>query len=257
MSLVKKFVQETKTRFYQSFYNKPHRIKLDKAIISISFDDVPSSAVLYGLPVLDRFNIKATFYVATGLAPDNHPVNQQDTSEIRFLTHSEIEYLDRIGHDIACHTYSHYMLEQGNAEQMERDAVKNIQALSALIGGKPIEHFSYPFGQLSFNAKRLLSRHYKTMRSSRPGINFHNTDLYLLRAISIHNSMFNKLTISEIIKDVVDGCGWLIFYTHGVDDNPGQYDCSPKQLDWVLAEAVKSDARILPVADAYKTIMKT
>jgi peptidoglycan/xylan/chitin deacetylase (PgdA/CDA1 family) len=243
-----------KTRFYQSVFNKPHRIELDKAIISISFDDVPSSTISHGLPILERFGIKATFYVATGLASDNHTAHQPNTSEKRFLTHSEIKHLDRTGHDIACHTYSHYRLEQGSAEQMERDAVKNIQTLSTLIGGKPIEHFSYPFGQFSFNAKRLLSQHYKTMRSARPGINLKKTDLYLLRAISIHNQLFNKSAISEIIKDVVKGGGWLIFYTHGVENNPGRYDCTPKQLDWVLAEAAKSDALILPVADAYKAI---
>jgi peptidoglycan/xylan/chitin deacetylase (PgdA/CDA1 family) len=255
VSFIKKAVQESKTRFYQSFFNKPHRLELDKAIISVSFDDVPVSVFTNALPILDRYCVKATFYVACGLTSDLYTSQNTGAAEKRFLTPENILHLDRMGHDIACHTYSHYRLEQGSAEQMQRDAEKNIQALSKLLGDKPIEHFSYPFGQVSFKAKRLLSPHYKTMRGSRPGINLKNIDLYLLRAISVYNPIFNQPVLTKIIERAVHNGGWLIFYTHGVEDNPDRYDCTPEQLAWVLSEAVKSGAHILSVADAYNLIM--
>ena len=254
MSLITHMMREAKTRFYQAFANKPHPIELDKAIISISFDDVPLSAFENGLPILDRHSVKATFYIATGLSAEDASGHRENDGKNRFLTSAEIEQLDRSGHHIACHTYSHYVLEQGTAEQMEQDAVKNIQALSNMIGGKPIEHFSYPFGQVSFKAKQLLSKHYKTMRSSRPGVNLKSTDLYLLRATSIYHPTFSESSIKKAIDAAVSSGGWLVFYTHGVEGHPGRYDCTPEQLDWVISESVKSDAHILPVADSYNLI---
>jgi peptidoglycan/xylan/chitin deacetylase (PgdA/CDA1 family) len=254
MSLLRKALQETKTRFYQSFVNDTHYLELNQAIISISFDDVPSSVMTNGLTILDRHSIKATFYIATGLSSPEPSKNSAPNSGNLFLNHSDIEHLHRSGHDIGCHTYSHYKLNQGNAEKMELDAIKNIEILSSWIGGKPIEHFSYPFGQVSFKAKKLLSKHYKTMRSSRPGINTKSTDLYLLRATSIYNPSFSRSSLKTIIDETIEKGGWLILYTHGVDDNPDQYDCTPEQLDWVLEQASASEARILPVADAYQLI---
>jgi peptidoglycan/xylan/chitin deacetylase (PgdA/CDA1 family) len=159
-----------------------------------------------------------------------------------------------MGHDIGCHTFSHYRLDQGSAEEMERDAVRNIRALEQILDGKRIEHFSYPFGQISFQAKRLLSGHYKTMRSSRPGINLARSDLYLLRAASIYAPSFDIEAIDSLIKRTVRRGGWLIFYTHGVDENPDSYSCTPEQLNRVIDRSKVSGARILPVSDAFETI---
>ncbi|MES9833248.1 MAG: polysaccharide deacetylase family protein [Candidatus Thiodiazotropha sp. DIVDIV] len=256
MSLLLKALQEIKTRAYQSFVNDTRNIQLDQAIISVTFDDVPYSALENGLAILDQHSIKATFYIATGLcSPDDSNDPETDTAE-RFLNRDNIEQLNQSGHDIACHTHSHYRLDQGSADEMAQDAEKNIKTLSSWIKGKPIQHFSYPFGLVSFKAKKLLSKHYKTMRSSRPGINSDNSDFYLLRATSIYNPSFSKSTMSETIAETIKRGGWLVLYTHGVDDNPGPYDCTPEQLDWVLTQAVASGARILPVTEAYDIISK-
>ncbi|MEJ2608841.1 MAG: polysaccharide deacetylase family protein [Candidatus Thiodiazotropha sp.] len=252
--MISNLVREAKTRFYQTFASKPQRIQLDKAIISFSFDDAPKSAFENGLPILDKHAIKATFYIAAGLTGGDYTEHDKEGNQISFLSNTDIKTLDHEGHHIGCHTYSHYMLNQGTAEQMECDAAKNIQTLKELIGEKPVEHFSYPFGQVSFKAKQLLGKHYKTMRSSRPGINTTDTDLYLLRAISIYHSKFSKPTMQNIINDTLNKGGWLVFYTHGVDDNPGDYDCTAEQLDWVINQSVKSGAHILPIVDAYNLI---
>ena len=252
MSVIRKVLQESKTRLYRSFVNDRRDIEMSQAIISFSFDDVPASAVENGIAILDRFSVKATFYIATGLACGDEQCNAEKGE--KYLSRGDIEQLNMAGHDIGCHTYSHYRLSQGSAEEMARDADRNVQTLSAWLGGKPIEHFSYPFGQLSFKSKKLLSPHYKTMRSSRPGINQKGADLYLLRGTSIYNPSFDKSAIQRIIDETVISGGWLVLYTHGVDDNPGDYDCTPQQLEWVLEQAVASGARLLPVADAYDVI---
>jgi len=180
---------------------------------------------------------------------DQHP--DQET----FLHHADILDLDSRGHDIACHTYSHYVLEAGTAAGLDSDAQRNVSELQTLLGGPPVEHFSYPFGQVSFAAKTLLSKHYKSMRSSRPGINVSPTDLHLLRATSVYAPNFDKDAIKRAIELAEHHKGWLIFYTHGVQSNPGPYDCTPDQLDWVVQQSIHSTAEILPVSKAYAMIM--
>lgn len=245
-------LKEFKTVFYQSFLNHRVPIKLDKAIISITFDDVPRSAFKNGVPILDKFGVKATFYVATGLSMN--AIKEGESSE-GYLHPDDILTLNKSGHHIACHTYSHYMLKNGNAEGLLLDAKKNVATLQDMLGPIGIEHFSYPFGQVNFKEKRLLARYYKTMRSSQPGINKSLTDMYLLRATSIYNPTFDRQALSNVIRQAEHVGGWLILYTHGVEHHPDNYSCTPEQFDWVLQECSNSSAEMLPVDQAYNKIM--
>jgi len=252
---IRKILQESKTRYLQAFENKKVPVDRDRTIISITFDDVPHSAMTNGVPLLDRFNIKATFYVAIGLARQSTKDLDKGMSEHdSFMTPDEIHELGLRGHDIGCHTYSHYMLSDGTAQEMALDAKRNVQTLCELLDVASIEHFSYPFGQVNFKAKRLLGKSYKSMRSSRPGINQLSVDMYLLRAISVYNDTFDKGYLQHAIDKVENSGGWLIFYTHGVTDNPGAYSCTPEQFSWLLERCASSMAEVLPVSEAYTAI---
>lgn len=256
MSNLKHFYRESKTRYYQSFINNRVPIKLERPIISITFDDTPRTALENGVPILDSHNIKATFYIAAGLSNDsiNEPSNEIIKHEV-YLYPNDILKLHHSGHNIACHTYSHYMLDTGSAEELERDARKNVRELKSILGPVSIEHFSYPFGQVNFKTKKLLSKYYKSMRSSQPGINLSPTDLYLLRATNIYNPTFNKAHIKQLINTAEQYGGWLIFYTHGVESSPDDYSCTPMQFEWLIKQCVKSTAQILPISEAYNAIL--
>jgi len=248
---LKHFLRESRTRYYQSFVNKPVQINMERSIVSFTFDDVPRTAVINGQPILDSHNIKATFYVAMGLSQ----TNSDEPDDEAYFTSDDVLQLHDKGHDIACHTYSHYALDNGNADDLALDAEKNVESLNAIIEPDSIKHFSYPFGQVNFKTKKLLSKKYRTMRSSRPGINLGLTDLYLLRATSIYSPTFDKKNIKLIIEKNRRYGGWLIFYTHGVADKPDNYSCTPDQLEWVIQQCEKSNAEILPIAGAYTKII--
>jgi len=252
MLKLKAILREIKTIFYQSLANHRVNINLDKAIISFSFDDVPRSALTKGVPLLDEYGLKATFYVSIGLSK-----MQSNTKETGYLNADDIVSLHNKGHHIACHTYSHYMLDKGNTNELVIDAERNVAKLHTILGSVPIKHFSYPFGQVNFREKKLLAKTYKTMRSSRPGINKSLSDMYLLRATCIYNPQFDKQFLSNIIQKTEQTGGWLIFYTHGVEENPDEYSCTPDQFNWVLQACVKSSADILPVDQAYNKIIAT
>ena len=246
-------LRELKTHFYQLFNARRIPLKIKKGIISITFDDVPQSAVVNAVPVLEKYGLKATFYVAVGLGEDE-AVMAQNAADT-FVTPDEIKNLHKAGHEIACHTYSHYRLDKGDADGLYADAVKNVSRLKNILGDVAVKHFSYPFGNVDFASKKLLAQQYKSMRSSRPGLNSRVVDMHLLRATSIYNPSFDKEALIEIIRKTEQQRGWLILYTHGVDAQADDYGCTIEQFNWLVEQCVKSSATIMPVGQAYESIM--
>ena len=104
-----------------------------------------------GLPILERFGAKATFYVSLGMF-------EQEPEA--FIGRDEVNLLERKGHEVACHTYSHYRLSEGSASGLRRDAERNRRLLSEMTKEKFPRNFSFPFGEVSFEAKRKLAPHY-------------------------------------------------------------------------------------------------
>ena len=192
---------------------------MDRPVVSLSFDDVPLSAFEIGVPILEASAVKATFYVCLGI---------EGASDERFIGADEIVALSDAGHEIGCHTFSHYRLATGSARGLVRDAIRNKNALGRLIGEKNVSSFSFPFGEVSLSAKRALRGEYDSLRSSRPGINRRTIDLACLRSFSVQRDVVSVPIISAWLDDLQEKGGWAIFYTHGVSRNPGYYDVRPE-----------------------------
>ncbi len=243
MNWLRAALREGKTRWLQSFYRRPVRTALDAPLVSVSFDDVPLSAFLYGRPVLDRCDVKATFYVCLGM---------QEKS--RFLGPQEVRTLHLEGHEIGCHTYGHYRLASGSPRGLAADAKRNRDELSKIMGGATPLSFSYPFGAVSAGVKRELGMLYHTMRSSRPGVNFATSDFNCLRAISLQSPSFSISLVDFWLDEVCRRRGWLIFYTHGVSSEPGQYDLTPHMLEGLLTGCLRRGLQILPVQSVARML---
>jgi peptidoglycan/xylan/chitin deacetylase (PgdA/CDA1 family) len=104
-------LKQAKTWWLESRYRRPISIRLQAPIVSVTFDDVPMSAYRNALPILRQHGVKATFYVATGMGKG-------------FLGSEQIADIHNQGHEIACHTYSHYRLSTGDCDGLGADARK-------------------------------------------------------------------------------------------------------------------------------------
>ena len=246
MSLIRSSLRQAKIVWLRSLYRKPVSIVLDNPIVSMTFDDVPLSAYQFGVPILNQRNIKATFYVALNI---ESCVNRQH------LGPSEIQELHERGHEIGCHTFSHYSLLAGNLNGFTLDAEKNRAQLTNLLGeNNGPRSFSFPFGHISLTAKKKLQGSYQSMRSSGPGINHGSTDLNCLKAYSLGVGNSTQAYISELLDKAERKNGWLIFYTHGVSRDAGRYDILPETLETILLECDRRRIEILPVARAVESI---
>lgn len=200
-------------------------IRLAVPTCSITFDDVPLSTVEHGVPVLRRHGVNATFYVAAGLRREDG-----------FLDPETVRTLAGAGFDIGCHTYSHYSLYAGTAGGVAEDTARNRAAFSADFNIAPPRDYSYPFGEVTVAAKRVLGAHYATMRSIYPGVNARGSDLLLLRANPVYSRSIQWAEIGRLLRQAVRHSGWLIFYTHGIEPAPDEWGCTAEDLDRLLHE---------------------
>lgn len=226
--------------------SRPVTIEPGQSIVSFTFDDVPLSALENGSPVLDEHDFKATFYVALGMA----------RAEGRFLGEAHVTALANRGHHIGSHTLTHYSLRQGNPEGLLEDARAGVRALEPLVGTAAASHFAYPYGAVSARAKTLLQGEFASMRTSSRGVNAGRVDLSYLRAENLY-SRGDGLDLEHVrrrVRSVERSGGWVIFYTHGVSDDPSEFDTSREDFRRAAEIVGQSGAQVLPVPDALASI---
>lgn len=99
--------------------------------IAFTFDDGPSDYTGDLLDLLDRYGAKATFFI-TG---NNNGKGQIDDKKLPWM--ALIERMQRTGHQIASHTWSHEDLSKVTALQRRDQMLKNEAALRNILGHFP------------------------------------------------------------------------------------------------------------------------
>jgi peptidoglycan/xylan/chitin deacetylase (PgdA/CDA1 family) len=223
------------------------RLNRHTRYISFSFDDCALSATTTGRAILEDASVRATFYLAGGLA------NTRDSSPVCFESKAVPE-LRAMGHEIACHTHDHVALDGLSPGEITAQIELNRKWLSGVLPGYQLESFSYPFGAVSLAAKRVVGRHYQSARSTFEGINSGSVDLLLLRATRVYERLGNLPQLLSLIDTVRDSGGWLIFYTHDVAERPSPFGCTPELFRNVVNASVASGCPVLPVRDVLESI---
>lgn len=199
----------------KKYFNWP---KGKKTAVSITFDDARLSQPEVAIPILNKYNVKATFYVS----PDN-------------MEHclSEWEKIVTYGHEIGSHTMTHpcsgnfsfarsNALEDYTLERMEDDILSANEIIMKKLGVFP-STFAYPCGQKfvgrGLNTKSyvpLIAKHFIVGRSAFDEV--HNdpsfTDLAQAAAMDIDSASFEKVR-NLIERSLMDG-GWLILFGHEI-----------------------------------------
>ena len=195
-----------------------------RAAISLTFDDARLSQVERGLPILDEYGVKATFYVSIKSLEQRLDAWKAAAAN---------------GHEIGNHTLTHpcsgnfpfsreralenYMLDKMQAEL--RQANDSIQRL---LGVQPVS-FAYPCGQKFVGRGRnlksyvpLVAEEFLTGRgwmdewANDPAF----CDMAQLMAMELDGKDFEQ--VKQIIDRTLANGGWLIFCSHDVGDGGRQ-----------------------------------
>lgn len=212
-------------------------------LVSFTFDDFPLSAAENAAAILNAHGVRGTFYAATGLIGESHPLWPM-------ATRASLPLLEADGHEIGLHTHSHKRAWEYDAEAFKADLATNEMAIRTELGTYSPETFAYPYGIGHFGHKRWLARTMRASRSVHPGINAGLIDPHFLRAFELIDCALSPAEASSLIDRAVEERGWLIFVSHDVSDEPSPFGVTPRLLESAILHAKARGAVILPVCEA-------
>ena len=229
-----------------SFHRRMVPIGNHGPIVSFTFDDFPRSAYLVGAPLLEAFGGRGTYYTTTGF------LNTSDGLGDLFHVEDLHDLLER-GHELGTQTFRHSSSRRVSVTEFQNDVHKGIRELDRLVE-RHSDNFCYPYGHATLRTKRHLESVVSSARGIFPGINGPEIDLNLLRANRLYGDMSGAPQAQQWIQQNVAQKGWLIFYTHDVRPNHGEYGCTPELCEFAVSAAARSGSRILTVEQVLSEI---
>lgn len=121
--------------------------------VSITFDDGYADNHEYALPLLQRFGVRATFFVTVGLLEKDEAVMEHlrtlraaDRDDVAGLEWSQVQEMRAAGMEIGSHTYSHPNLARIDHARMA-DELRRSKSLLEDRLGEEVPTLAYPFGK--------------------------------------------------------------------------------------------------------------
>lgn len=205
--------------------------------ISITFDDARHSQVDNGLSLLNKYKVKATFYVS--------PFNVEERV-------SKWQKVVKDGHEIANHTNKHLCtgnfewlrqqglsLEQASLKDIEKDIIDSQQYIKRTLG-VDAKAFAYPCGNTfvgrGANTKSyvpLIAKHFDTGRTwlDETANNPNFTDFSQLTSLRIDGLTFAE--IKAMIEQHRTNNSWIILAGHEIGER-GQYSTDINALEELI-----------------------
>lgn len=189
------------------------------AALSLTFDDARSSQVDLGLPLLDNYNVKATFYVSI------QPMQDRIT---------EWKQAIKNGHEIGNHTFNHpcsgnfsfarnKALEEYTLEQMKNEILKANSCIEQGLGIKP-KTFAYPCGQKFVGRSQsvksyvpLVAEYFLVGRDAFNEVPNDPTFTDLAQATALDMDGANFETVQQHLDYARQNNSWLIFLGHEIN----------------------------------------
>lgn len=210
-------------------HQKPLPVAPVRPMISFSFDDTPLTAATIGAEILESRGLRGTYYVSAGLAGAEAPMGVCARPD-------DYLKLAEIGHEIACHTYSHLDCGRATAEEANADVARNLIAFTQWGLPTP-ESFAYPYGDVSQGPKGVLGPRYTNMRGLHHGLINQGGDMNQAPAVGIEGPD-GEAAAWRWLAQAEAKTSWLILYTHDVRPNPSPWGCTPHAFAALIDAAV-------------------
>jgi peptidoglycan-N-acetylglucosamine deacetylase len=216
-----------------------------RVAVSLSFDDARTSQIDVGLPLLNRYGAKVTFYV--------NPPNMKSRLE-------GWKQAAASGHEIGSHSNSHpctgnYPFSANNALEnytlamMGKDLVTASAGIEQLVSVKP-RTFAYPCGQ-KFVGRGAAVKSYVPLVATRflAGRGFRDEgpndparcDLAQLMGMESDGLTFEQM--KDLVSGAAEHGGWLVFAGHEIGA-PGHQTTEAAELEKFLQYARGADSGI-------------
>lgn len=226
------------------------RSRLLRPVASFTFDDFPQSAWTAGGPVLARYGAAATYYVTGALCGV--------TAEgLRYYEAADLRAVHAAGHEVGCHTYSHWRMPLRGLGELRQDLDRNKDFIREVLEDVVPTNFAYPYGAVSLWTKHLVSNRFATSRGIRSGVNIGSIDLDQLRVVRLERHRWTAREVEESAETACRANGWIVFVSHDISRDPSPYGATPEMLEHALTTVVSSGFEVLPVNHALARVMSS
>lgn len=120
-----------------------HYAGLDMPVgtFSLTFDDGPSERTLKILDILDKYNIKATFFVVSGMAKGKEWIVQEEITR---------------GHTVGCHTVTHPLMTRLSSIRWKQEIDQCVKDLEKITGQR-VGLFRFPYGSSTWEMEEYAN----------------------------------------------------------------------------------------------------
>ena len=132
-------------------------INVDYPKLSLTFDDGFEECYTKMLPVFEKHNIKATFFI-NPMSIENHNMefvshfiqeNLKIDMSKKFMTWNMIREIQSLGHTIGSHSDSHANLKGLSSIELKREIIDSKEAIENATG-QACKYFAFPFGNKDY-----------------------------------------------------------------------------------------------------------
>lgn len=168
------------------------RFDKDKKYIIITFDDGYKDNYTNVFPILKKYNLKINLFIVTDLKYnkwDADVVDREKEKKFELLNKEELkEMLNSDLIEIGSHTSTHINMQKCNKEFLNLEIKKQKIDLEKLTGKKIIS-FSYPWGKVDDESKKILKENdYMFAVSVESGSTCFSDDFYEIRRREISST---------------------------------------------------------------------
>lgn len=173
-----------------------------KAAVSFTLDDGPRGNLTEAAPLLEKYGIKATFYIVVGRPKDKADANPKGT-----LSWDEIKILMSQGHEIGNHSMTHAQLRNiSDSAALDKEINGPIAIFKEKLGIEP-ETFCFPGNGFNDEVMKLaLVNHINTTSNVR---------------LFYGDTNFTPEKSKEYIDKAIANGKWIVPMLHGITEKGG------------------------------------
>ncbi|WP_432991355.1 polysaccharide deacetylase family protein [Dactylosporangium sp. CA-233914] len=196
--------------------------QLNRALVSLTFDDGWRSQYTAGLPLLDKYNVDATYYLLTST------IDYPD-----YMTKAQMGDLANHGIEIASHTVDHPHLPTLSAAQIDSELKDSQATLRQWYGAGVAKNFATPYGEYNATVLSTSKKYYRSHRSTDEGYNTKDgTDVNNIKVQNILNTT-TPAQVGQWIDQAIRDKSWLVLVYHEVSASAEDptYAVTPANLE--------------------------
>ncbi|GAA2069288.1 polysaccharide deacetylase family protein [Microbacterium hatanonis] len=225
-----------------------------RTTVSLTFDDADASQ-LSALPILQKYGMKATFFIPSGFV-----------GAAGYMTRSDLDSLKAAGHEIGGHTVNHPDLATLPADEAKRQICTDRSTLTSW--GFTLRSFAYPFASASPAVEKAASdcgyRSARLLGDLRTRFDCQDCDVaetlppsdrFGTKALPQFEANWTLDDLKQGVLNAESTGGWVQYTFHDVCDNAcTDIAISPALLDqflsWLKQHMAAANTVVKTVGDA-------